>query len=112
MPASPRVSDRTWFGLARRRGNGIELEGALGPWRAGYDYAQVLLIDDHGPTEWLLLNPDELNAEYLMTHFFDERPTGASPLHSTPPPGELCIAICTRDRAGSLHKCLQRIQGT
>ncbi len=112
MPASPRVSDRTWFGLARRTGNGVELEGALGPWSAGYDRAQVLLLDDHGPKEWLLLDPGEVNAEGVVAHFVDERPSGGSPPDSPAPPGKLCIAICTRDRAESLRKCLQRMQGT
>src|SRR5665213_896043 len=38
------LTGRTWMGLARLSPDGVELEGALGPWTGAHDQARVLVL--------------------------------------------------------------------
>jgi glycosyltransferase involved in cell wall biosynthesis len=110
MPKTEQVRPRIWFGLARRTANGISLEGALRPWDGTHDFAQVLVLDDQGPTVWLRLKPDEVSKKGVLAHIGPGRPTEISVPAMHPGFGDLCIAICTRERPESLAQCLERIR--
>ena len=105
MPSSPRVADRTWFGVARCT-DVVQIEGAIEPWSDAHDFAELLIIDDRGPVDWLLLSPDHLNEHSVQKHLAqsvetDDRPH-LPPVHD----GTLTIAICTRERPDSIETSL------
>jgi GT2 family glycosyltransferase len=112
MPGSPEIGDRTWFGIARCTGGGIEIEGAIGPWSGHHDNARLLVVDDRGPLEWLLLAPDQVSeagvAQRVSRPASDDRP----PPPASPPAGDLTVVVCTRDRPESLRSCLSRIRSS
>jgi GT2 family glycosyltransferase len=110
MPGSPQVTDRTWFGLAKVSDSGVSLEGALAPWDASYDYAQVLVMGQDGPTEWLLLSPDEVSVEGVTKRLDPVGIAGRSAPDHALPTRDMSIAICTRDRPDSLEECLNRFR--
>jgi GT2 family glycosyltransferase len=109
LPGSPDVSDRTWFGIARSRDGQIGIEGALEPWAGDHDHAQLLLVDDLGPIQWLLVSPDQFNEEHIADSLERGRHGKERPLPSPIPRGDLTIAICTRERPDSLRSCLERM---
>ena len=112
MPGSPQLGDRTWFGLARRTHDGISIEGALEPWSDSHDHARVLVVSEDGPTEWLLLDPSEVHVEGVLARLGTGDISGCSPSVAERASGDLCIAICTRERPDSLRDCLRRLRAT
>jgi GT2 family glycosyltransferase len=104
------VTDRTWFGLARRVGIELSLEGALEPWSGRHDYAQVLLIGDDGePLEWLLLARTDVSDHAILEHW-DGMAAQVRLAAPSLPPGDLSVAVCTRERPDSLGACLSRLR--
>ena len=103
------ITDRTWFGLARRKGPTILIEGAFEPSPAGHDKAQLLVVDEVGPICWLLLEPVDVNEQSVLNRLSalpidDQR--GTLPEMAS---GDLTIAVCTRERPEFLQSCLERL---
>ena len=103
-------ADRTWLGIARCTDAGIAIEGAVEPWTGRHDRAQILVVDERGPIEWLFLapdeSPDEAIAKVLARHGAMD---GREPLPELPD-GALTVAVCTRERPDLLRSCLGRLQ--
>jgi GT2 family glycosyltransferase len=110
MPSSPNVGDRTWFGIARPSEHGIVLEGALGPWTREYDLAQILLSPDQGAMEWMSLGQADMEASDLLFRLEARTPKRGTQRTANSLPGDLCVAICSRERPGSLRECLERFR--
>ena len=112
MPVTDNLTNRTWFGMARLAGGEIELTGALHDWDGSQDNAMVLVMDESGPTEWILLEPDEVSPAGVHARLGQGFIKGSTPEGMTTPEGDLTIAICTKDRPQHLEACLRSLLGT
>ena len=109
MPGSPEITDRTWFGIARCVDGGVAIEGAVETWSGRHDHAQILIVDENGPIDWLLLGPEDSGEECVAKHLAQLDGSNARPALQGLPTGDLTIAICTRERPNYLRACLERI---
>jgi GT2 family glycosyltransferase len=110
MPGSPDIADRTWFGIARCRDGGIAIEGAVETWSGRHDHAQILIVDERGPVDWLLLGPEDAGEECVARHLSELPGTDDRPDLPELPAGDLTVAICTRERPSFLRACLERVR--
>jgi GT2 family glycosyltransferase len=110
MPSSPTIADRTWFGVARCDDGRVDIEGAIESWSGRHDNARLLLIDERGPIDWLLLEPNDVAEDEVLSHLAKAENDTERPLPLPLPLGDLTVAICTRDRPESLRACLARLR--
>jgi GT2 family glycosyltransferase len=109
MGDATEFAHRTWVGVARCGDGPITIDGIVEPWSGRHDRARILVVDDRGPIDWLILeaddDPEEAVAKLLARNeLSDDRP----PLPPEPP-GALTVAICTRERPDLLRSCLERV---
>jgi GT2 family glycosyltransferase len=109
MPGSPEIADRTWFGIARCTERGIDIEGAVETWSGRHDHAQILMVDERGPIDWLLLGPEDSGEERVAKHLAQLSDCHSRPVLPDLPVGDLTVAVCTRERPNYLRACLERM---
>ena len=78
-------------------------------WSGRHDHAQILIVDENGPIDWLLLGPEDSGEECVAKHLAQLDGSNARPALQALPTGDLTIAICTRERPNYLRACLERI---
>jgi len=109
MPGSTEAAYRTWLGIARCDDDGVTIEGAVAPWSGRHDRSRILVVDDRGPVDWLVVasdeDPVEAVAKLLARHGAAD---GRPPLPGFPT-GDLTVAVCTRERPGLLRSCLEQV---
>ena len=109
MSGAPGMTVRTWLGIARCRADGIAIEGAVEPWSDCHDRARILVVDESGPVDWLVLVPGD-DPDEAITKLLAQRALAPTrPESPALPSGDLTIAICTRDRPDLLQSCLERV---
>ncbi len=108
MPRSPTASARTWFGIARCSDR-VKIEGAIRPWVGTHDFAQLLVVDERGPLDWLILTPDRLTEDSVREHLSAVQSSDTRPPLRKIHPGSMTIAICSRERPQLLRPCLERL---
>jgi GT2 family glycosyltransferase len=109
MPGTRGTTVRTWLGIARCNVDGVAIQGAVEPWNGRHDRARILVVDECGPVDWLVLKPDD-DPDEAIAKLLAQR--ALDPPHTEPaalPSGGLTIAICTRDRPDLLRSCLDRV---
>jgi GT2 family glycosyltransferase len=111
MPGSPEIADRTWFGIAHCVNGQIDIEGAVEPWSGRHDRAQILIVDQYGPVDWLLLGPEADMVEEVAKRLA-QTTEGDRPTIPALPSGQITIAVCTRERPHYLRGCLDRLHAT
>ena len=109
MPGSTDFKNRTWIGIARCRSDGIAIEGVVEPWSGRHDRLRILIVDDHGPVDWLILTPEEDPEEAIAKLLARNGPRDGRPPLPEFPDGGLSIAVCTRERPDRLRSCLERM---
>jgi len=109
MRGSADAAFRTWLGVARCGADGIAIEGAVTPWSGSIRRARILVVDERGPVDWLTLDPDDDPEEAVDKLLSEHRVPDDRPPLPPLPPGDLTIAVCTRERPGLLHSCLERV---
>ncbi len=109
MPGSPEIADRTWYGIARCTDHTIEIEGAVETWSGRHDHAQLLIVDERGPLDWLLLGPDDSGQNRVAERVRELRSDDHRPELPVAPDGDLTIVVCTRERPNFLRACLERL---
>ncbi len=107
--ASGAQVQRVWYGVARVDRHGVTLEGVASPWPEPDQAARILVMTPVGPTEWLDWEPATLDRCALQDRVLSTSTDIESYRHV--PTGRLAIAVCTRDRPGSLSRCLDRLLG-
>ncbi len=109
MPGSPEIADRTWFGVAHCSDHAIEIEGAVETWSGRHDHAQILIVDDRGPVDWLLLGPEDSGKDRVAERLAAMAADDHRPELPRPPEGDLTVVVCTRERPNYLRACLERV---
>ncbi len=109
MPGSTAFGYRTWVGIARCGDEGITVDGVVEPWSGRHDRARILVVDDRGPVDWLILKPDEDPEEAIAKLLARRGPTDERPPLPEFPDGDLTVAICTRERPDLLRSCLEQV---
>jgi GT2 family glycosyltransferase len=109
MGGTTEFAYRTWVAIARCGDGAIAIEGVVEPWSGRHDRARILVVDDRGPIDWLILTADDEPEEAIAKLLARNAPTDARPPLPSVPKGRLTVAVCTRERPDLLRSCLERL---
>ena len=110
--ATEPIQGRTCVGLVRLEDGGFTLEYPTHAWDVTYDRSRFLVLDHGRPIAWL----DTALGGRPPTEVLPHRLSKIHVPHTTHHSGDnhvstqtLAIAICTRNRADQLQRCLERL---